>query len=241
MPGLSVFTPINTPPEAQAQPGLPPSVNHVRGLLALALDLIFPPRCAGCGRVDRRWCDRCQRDLEAAPSAAHVTPHPPLAAAAAAGAHDGLLQRAIWALKFDNGRYMAGPLGDRLAARLGTLDWPADMIVPVPLHPARLAERGYNQAQLLAERLAAVTGLPCVPGALARQRQTQSQVGLDHVQRQANVSGAFTAQPEAVAGRGVLVLDDVYTTGSTLAACAEAALTAGACAVYGLTVTAARG
>lgn len=241
MPGPSVSPPTYTPPEAQARPGLPPSVRQARGLLALALDLIFPPRCAGCGRVDVRWCDRCQRSLEAVPSAARVALRPPLTAAAATGAHDGLLQRAIWALKFDNGRCLAGPLGDRLAARLGALGWPADIIVPVPLHPARLAERGYNQAQLLAERLAAAAGLPCVPDALSRQRQTQSQVGLDHVQRQANMSGAFAAQPEAVAGRSVLVLDDVYTTGSTLAACAEAALAAGARAVYGLTVTAARG
>lgn len=241
MPGLSVSTTTALTQEAQAPPGLPASVRSARALLALALDLVFPPRCAGCGRVDARWCSRCQRALDAVPLAARVTPLPPLAAAAATGAHDGLLQRAVWALKFDNSRFMADPLGDRLASRLDALSWPVDIVAPVPLHPARLAERGYNQSQLLAERLAALTGVPCVPETLTRQRQTLSQVGLDHDQRQANMAGAFMAQPAVAAGRAVLVLDDVYTTGSTLAACAEAALAAGARAVYGLTVTAARG
>jgi ComF family protein len=136
---------------------------------------------------------------------------------------------------------MAMPLGDRLAVRLAALHWPVDVIVPVPLHPARLAERGYNQSALLADRLAALTGLPCAPQAVVRQRQTQSQVGLDQAQRQANMAGAFVARPEAAAGHTLLLVDDVYTSGSTLAACAEAALAAGARAVYGLTVTAARG
>ncbi|MGQ9888084.1 MAG: ComF family protein [Aggregatilineales bacterium] len=242
MPVLLASSTTSGTPEAQAQPGLLASDGAVRRWLDLALDLVFPPRCAGCGRVDARWCARCQRRLEALPLAAPVTPHPPLAAAAATGPHEGLLQRAVWALKFDNGRHLAGPLGDRLAARLSALDWPADaVIVPVPLHPARLAERGYNQSQLLAEQLAASTGRLCMPYALKRVRQTRSQVGLDRDQRQANMAGAFAAESEQISGRSVLLLDDVYTTGSTMAACAEAAHAAGARAVYGLTVTAAGG
>lgn len=242
MPGLFASSTTSGTPEAQAQPGLLASDGAVRRWLGLALDLVFPPRCAGCGRVDVRWCARCQRSLDAVPLTALVTPHPPLADAAATGPHEGLLQRAVWALKFDNGRHLAGPLSDRLAARLRTLAWPADaVIVPVPLHPSRLAERGYNQSQLLAEQLAVSVGRLCMPHALRRVRQTRSQVGLDHSQRQANMAGAFAAAPEQISGHNVLLLDDVYTTGSTMAACADAALAAGAQAVYGLTVTAAGG
>lgn len=241
MPGSPAFTPTGTLTEAQAQPGLLASESPVRRLLTLALDLVFPPRCAGCGRVDVRWCERCQRELDAVQLTALVVPHPPLESAAATGTHAGILQQAVWALKFDNGQFLAAPLGDRLASRLQTLNWPVDLIVPVPLHPTRQAERGYNQSQLLAERLAARTGLPCMPDAVRRLRQTSSQVGLNHSQRQVNMAGAFAAQSERVMGHVVLLLDDVYTTGSTLAACAEAALAAGARSVYGLTVTAARG
>lgn len=242
MSGSFASPPPSLFPEAQAQPGLLASKEALRRWFELALDLIFPPHCAGCGRVDTRWCERCQRSMDAVPLSAHVTPHPPLVSAAATGPHEGILQHAVWALKFDNGRHLAIPLGDRLAARLDMLGWPADaVVVPVPLHPSRLAERGYNQSQLLAERLAVLTGQPCLPHALSRVRQTRSQVGLNHDQRQANMAGAFAANPDQVSERNVLLLDDVYTTGSTMAACAEAALTAGAHAVYGLTVTAAGG
>lgn len=241
MPGLPFVHVTTAYPEAQVLPGLPASNASVRRLLSLALDLLYPPLCAGCGRIDVRWCARCQQALDSIPLQAETVPHLPLSDAAATGSHEGLLQSAVWALKFDNNRDMAIPLGDRLAQQLGRLTWQPDMIVPVPLHPARMAERGYNQSQLLAERMAAQVSLPCIPGALARLRQTQSQVGLNQQQRQSNMEGAFSAESEFVTGHTVLLIDDVYTTGATLAACAEAALNAGAHVVYGLTVTAARG
>jgi ComF family protein len=114
------------------------------------------------------------------------------------------------------------------------------MVVPVPLHMARLAERGYNQAQLVAEYLASHAGLRCEPTALLRQRSTRSQVELGAVERLANLANAFRGDPALLSNQTILLIDDVYTTGATLSNCAQAALDAGAKAVYGLTVTAAR-
>ena len=108
-----------------------------------------------------------------------------------------------------------------------------DGVVPVPLSRERREERGYNQAELLASAFCYGVQLPLCSAWLVRQRATQSQVGLSAVERRHNVQGAFMAA-SAVAGKRILLVDDVYTTGATMQACAEAALNAGATAVYGL-------
>jgi predicted amidophosphoribosyltransferase len=111
------------------------------------------------------------------------------------------------------------------------------MVVPVPLHTSRLKERGYNQAHVLGAYVAAQHKIPLVPDAITRWRSTNSQVGLNHDQRQANVAGAFTANSALVTHRTILLIEDVFTTGATLRACAQAALDAGATGAYCLTVT----
>jgi ComF family protein len=116
-----------------------------------------------------------------------------------------------------------------------TLARPLTAVVPVPLHEQRLAERGYNQSELLAANFCKAVSLPMQPAWLVRTRETRQQVGLGPNQRMANVQGAFCAT-KAVAGQRILLVDDVYTTGSTLRACAAAALAAGAESVYGLTL-----
>jgi len=104
----------------------------------------------------------------------------------------------------------------------------------------RYRERGYNQAKALADEVAGLLGLPIPNGALQRHFFTRSQVGLGKAERRANVAGAFQATPEHVAGRHLILVDDVLTTGATLQACGQALIAGGAVAVYGLTVTAAR-
>jgi competence protein ComFC len=116
------------------------------------------------------------------------------------------------------------------------LNWDLDMVVPVPLGAARQKERGYNQASLLARPLAMQLNLNYRSKALLRVRETQSQIELNREQRKLNVAGAFRADPKNVAGKNVLVIDDVTTTGSTLDSCADALLYAGAGKVYGLTL-----
>jgi competence protein ComFC len=130
------------------------------------------------------------------------------------------------------GEVLSGPL----IQMLDESTWPLDLIIPVPLGVARLKERGYNQSGLIARPLARETGLRYSPRALARVRETRSQVGLSLDQRKENVRGAFQASSNLVAGKNVLIVDDVMTTGSTLEACAVALLQAGAMQVYGLTL-----
>lgn len=224
--------------QAQGQPGL---VRLSFGRAArLALDLIFPPRCAGCGRVDTPWCSRCQAALDRLPPLASVHRLPPLTACAATGVYEGTLAAAIQALKYENATDLAAPLGERLVAALAALHWTFDTIIPVPLHTHRLRQRGYNQSQRLGEHVAEQLHLPFNTSALIRHRNTPAQVGLTRPERRANVQDAFRASAPQVSGCSILLIDDVYTTGATLQACATALTTAGAAAVYSLTVAVAR-
>jgi ComF family protein len=208
-------------------------------LLNLGIDLLYPPRCAGCGRVDARWCAQCEQELEqVAVDLRRTNRLPPLLSVAATGIHEGKLQQAVHALKYSGADQVIVPLGNRLIDVLGSLKWSIDIIIPVPLHNARQRERGYNQSQQLGGYMAQVLGISCDPSALLRWRDTPPQVGLNRAQRQANVHGAFRAAT-SLSG-SVLLIDDVFTTGATLQACAQAAHDAGASAVYGLTVSAAR-
>jgi ComF family protein len=147
------------------------------------------------------------------------------------------LRLAVQALKYENLTLLCGPLGDRLCAAFQATNWSVDAIIPVPLHPNRRATRGYNQAQLLAEEVARAFSLPCLPTAIQRLRDTPSQVTLSQTQRQQNMIDAFSADSRDIVDKTILIIDDVCTTGATLNACAQAALGAGARAVYGLTVT----
>lgn len=241
MPDTKTQQHMHQTTEVQLQPGLlASSGSTIRHWLGIGLDLLFPPRCAGCQRIDSYWCPRCQGEVNSIPLGVIPRPHPPLQAIAATATHAGKLQQALWTLKYENGKPLAPYLADRLSRHLSQLNWPVDMIVPVPLHTTRLAERGYNQAQLLAEGTSHQTGVPCIPDALSRARYTQSQVGLNAQERQTNMDAAFFANEQLVTNHTLLLIDDVFTTGATLGACAQAALDAGAEAVYGLTVTAAQ-
>ncbi len=202
-----------------------------------ALPLLPDPGCPVCGEA---WvglpaglrCDGCRRE-----------PPPFAFARAVAGYRDGM-RAAIHALKFQRRTAVATPLAGLLAERGGALvaaavaGPPLDAVVPVPLHPARLAERGFNQAELLAAHCARAWGRPLVTGALARVRPTRPQTELDAAARRANVSGAFAVRrPAAIAGRRLLLVDDVLTTGATVRAAAHA-LRAGGAATVGVLVLA---
>jgi ComF family protein len=200
-------------------------------------DLLFPPRCAGCGRGGHWLCPACLANIS--PPLLKLETPEPLAGLWVAGLYDHPLDLAIHALKYAGKRRLAEPLGHLLAEtyrREMAASWPPDAVLPVPLHARRQAERGYNQSALLARVLSREVGLPLVEDALRRARYTQQQVGLSAAQRRKNVSGAFVCAPDypLVVGRRLLLLDDVCTTGATISACAEALLTAGARQVWGL-------
>jgi ComF family protein len=159
--------------------------------------------------------------------------------ARAAAPYDGVLRDAVHAFKFAGRRALAAPLGD-LLVELGTTGLPAGMpglLVPVPLHPRRERERGFNQATLLARRLGRAWGCPVRGDLLARTVATPSQTALAAAARQANVRSAFRLRrPAPVAGRHVALVDDVLTTGATLSECARCLREAGAVMVGALTV-----
>lgn len=211
---------------------------RLRQWLDAGLDLLFPPRCAGCQRVDAIWCGECQQLLDAIPFPARQTgAQGPFAALASSGDHEGLLRQALLALKYENATTLAWPLGRRLAALVDSLQWKPDFLVPVPLHPSRERERGYNQAWLMGQALAQQLRIPLAGDALYRTGNTRAQVGLTRRQRAENVSKAFTVNASRVRGRDLLLVDDVYTTGATLGECARALSAEGARSVYGLTLT----
>lgn len=188
------------------------------------------PQCAHCGRPQPLPTVRCPdcRSLQA----------DPLTLLRAAALHTHPLREAIHALKYEGHPELAPLLARYLTAVFADPPWstlalPIDAIVPVPLHDQRRLSRGYNQSELLAIAFGAQIGLPVEAGWLRRVRETRQQVGLGPAARQANVADAFGADP-AVAGRILLLVDDVCTTGATLRACAAAARTAGAAQVYAL-------
>jgi len=119
---------------------------------------------------------------------------------------------------------------------VSSLSWPVEILIPVPLGKKRLKERGYNQVGLVARPLAYQMRWRYVPHGLSKTRDTRSQVGLSVSQRCENVHNAYRADPRIVKQKSILIMDDVATTGSTILACTEALLSAGAQAVYVLTI-----
>ncbi len=203
-----------------------------RQVAHLALDLLFPPHCVHCDRVGSLLCPHCLRTVEAA-APRHVAG---LDGVRAAVQYSGAVRSAIHAFKYEGVTRLLDTLEAWLCTALNAANWPVEMVTAVPLHTRRLRERGYNQAALLAEALAAWHGWDFAPRALSRTRETVSQVNLSARERRQNVAGAFVADSAVFSGRRVLVVDDVLTTGATLAACAEALRAAGASQVFGLTV-----
>lgn len=213
-----------------------PFFRGMKQLSAWLTDLIFPPQCGGCGRVDFRWCATCFDDLQAAPATFRASPQLGLAGVGASGLYEGMLKQAIRAFKYDGEVELAAPLAERLTVTLEQQNWPCDFIAPVPLSVNRVAERGYNQADLLGRRVAEQMNIPYRPDVLRRERDTEQQARLNIQQRAENVKDAFAA--EDAADQFVLLIDDVVTTGATLKACVEALKNAGAASVYAITVAA---
>lgn len=211
----------------------PVSLAKVYEAVRLAGRWLIPARCLLCSSaacptgVD--LCHVCMADLPIAP--AWTTEAVPLSGVFCPWAYEYPVDRLIRALKFRGDRSVAGALGTLLAMRVAARCVPLPaVLVPVPLHPLRLRERGYNQADEIAGHLAGRLSLRRLPQALERLHATAPQSQLPAAQRRANLAGAFHVPPRmrpVVAGIDVALIDDVVTTGSTAQSAAQALLQAG--------------
>ena len=226
----------------------------VRGISTVtgrALDLALPSVCAGCGREGVALCAECEPVLDLR---AHRPPGvpigmpgdtpAPLAQIEWCTGFTGVTRRALHHLKYAGDRRVAVPLGRAIARRWARAGVGGDVLVPVPASADRVRDRGYDQAALIAQAAGTSLGLPVHLELLERTRRTAAQFDLDRARRGHNVRGAFRIRggAEWPSGSGpdgapwIVLVDDVMTTGSTLAACARVLLDAGAFAVSAVTV-----
>ena len=225
------------------------------------LTLLYPPRCLVCGVLGASGlCAACARQIvpvglpQCARCGHALAPEghcfncaartPAFARARAMGSYEGVLRTAIHHFKYRDRPQLDSPLGGLLAAyarengaALNGLRF--DALVPVPMHSVRKRLRGYNQSERLARVLASELGLPLVTDILVRTRAARAQVGLTGGARRGNVRGTFAVRrADTVVGKTLLLIDDVATTGSSLHECAAVLKSAGAKAVYALTLAA---
>ena len=206
------------------------------------LERITAPGCVRCGLPfgefagDARSAGGTDRSGGICGACRHQ--QPAFAYARAAAHYGDHAREALHAFKFGGRRALAAPLGDLLAELGSTLPLEAmDVIVPVPLHPRRERERGFNQSWLLARRVAAAWRVTARAEVLTRRVATAPQTALGADARRINVGGAFRVRrPELVAGRHVVLVDDIMTTGATAGACARSLRDAGAAIVGVVTV-----
>jgi ComF family protein len=209
------------------------------------LELLLPPACAGCGRFGHLVCGSCLAGFQHAssPDDRFAAADPgtlvgdALELAVAAFVHAGNLRRALQRFKYGGSGSIAEPLAGAAAPALEALTSVCGPLplVPVPVHAARLRQRGYNQAALLAAALASRTGLP-VLDILERRRSTARQHGLGKAARLHNLRGAFALRDGVRSPPMVILVDDILTTSATLESCARVLREAGAVAVYGFSI-----
>lgn len=237
------------------------AVRRLRGIGGAVVGLALPPTCIACGRVTGDaggLCGPCWRRLSfitrpccgrtgapfpsdpgpGALSAEAIADPPAFDRARAAVLFTDIARDLVHNLKYGDRMDLAAPMARMMAQAGHDLLAEADALIPVPLHPFRLWRRRFNQAALLARHLAALQGVPVQDELLRRSRVTPSQTRLSKAERRANVAGAFTLSRNAaflLTGRRVVLVDDVYTTGATLDACARVLRRAGAARIDALT------
>ena len=207
------------------------------------MDAVFPPRCPFCDSFVHeraRPCEDCAHSVRRLDSEAFV-PHIPksvLSFCRSCFAFEGRVKDALHGFKYGDRQDLLSFFAKEMAAEASAVGG-FDLIVPVPLAPRKLSDRGFNQSALIARRMAKWAGAPADLRSLVRVREIPPQVGLEREARIENVRGAFAVRKGRegrLAGREVLLIDDVMTTGATLAECARALRGAGAASVWALTV-----
>lgn len=225
---------------------------QITRLPGIALDLLFPQRCVGCGRwgyficpvccqslprIEPPVCLRCGQPQRQGTLCSNCADWQDIEGLRAPFRFEGAIRQAVLELKYQHLRAIAVPLAGLLHHYLAAAPLPVDVLIPIPLHPRRLRERGYNQSELLAKELSKLVKLPVVTDCLVRERDTPPQARTTSIEeRRRNIAKAFVCLDNRVGGQRVLVIDDVSTSGATLDAAAAALKSAGASSVWGLTV-----
>ena len=215
------------------------------------VDLVFPPTCPGCETMGYRWCENCQKSvIRMSTEVCQVCGEPSKVALCerCSSSRPAFVQMRSWAvfkqpvrnalhsLKYRQNVGLGQSLAESISSSLIKLNWPVQVVVPIPLSEQRQRERGYNQVGLIARPLANLHHLAYLPHGLRRSRHTRSQVGLSIDERKRNLQNAFLSEPKLVRGKNILLMDDVCTTGATLVDAARALTEAGAKSVYAYTV-----
>ncbi|MBM3607639.1 MAG: ComF family protein [Alphaproteobacteria bacterium] len=212
------------------------------------LDIFYPPSCLACRRpvsqtgvlcaacwsampfIERPYCERLGTPFEQDLGPGIISPeafaHPPvyLRARAVARFEEGPARELVHRLKYGDRLELAGPMGRWMARAGAELLADAQLIIPTPLHRWRLFSRRFNQAAALAQEISRASGVPCDPLALMRVKRTTPQIGLSRAQRADNVQGAFRISEKgraAIAGKRVVLVDDVLTSRATANAAAR--------------------
>lgn len=204
-------------------------VRSVRGVCdgcKKKLSYIREPRCKKCGKQIRReeeeYCADCQRVRHE------------YTEGLALFAYDAVMQQSVAAFKYKGRQEYAVWYGEELVRHLGKQieRWGAEILIPVPVHRTRFRKRGYNQAALLAEQIAGCTGMKADEGVLVRTKKTVAQKELSTRDRRKNLQEAFQLAKNVVQYKKVILVDDIYTTGSTADACAKVLKQSGTEQVY---------
>ncbi|WP_421725402.1 ComF family protein [Bauldia sp.] len=231
--------------------------SRLRALAGGLADLALPPQCLACQRTTASHgglCPACWGELRLiekpfcprlaipfaydlgpeAVSAEAIADPPPFDRMRAVACFDGVARALVHGLKYRDRTELARWIGGWMARSAVEVLAEADVVVPVPLHRWRLWRRRFNQSAVLARELARTATVPFAPAALQRVRATAQQVGLSATERDRNVRGAFRVPPASraeIAGKRVVLVDDVYTTGATTRAATRALIRSGATAV----------
>jgi competence protein ComFC len=216
------------------------------------VDLLYPPVCGGCGKPGTRWCEECAEKIKLIKEPVCPVCGLPLKHGDTCSDCENLTDRHFtlrsWAvyedplrnvihrIKYNQDIGLAENFVKYMIRGINQLDWKFDIVIPVPLNGKRKKERGYNQSALLAWPIASANNSLYKPKALVRTKNTISQTKLDADARHENVKGVFEADSKIVKDQIVLLVDDLATTCSTIEACSEALIRAGAKSVYAYTL-----
>ncbi|MEF9941665.1 MAG: ComF family protein [Lachnospiraceae bacterium] len=237
-------------------------MSKIKRIINSILCILFPHTCPFCGKVEGQpICQKCLEQIEYIKEPRCKRCGKPLRYAEHEYCYDCAHQnhyyeegRSLWVhkppvtwsiyqFKYHNRRIYGVYYGEELAKHYGELlhHWGVELLIPIPLHKKKYRKRGYNQAEIIAKQLSIQTGIPMSTTAVFRQRYTKPQKVLDHRTRSRNMNGAFRLAKTWKGSLCVALIDDIYTTGSTIDAVARLFIEAGVEKVYFLTVSIGQG